>query len=273
MLKFAAIILLTLTATIARSQNIVTALYLNENKDYKTAQPKKVEEITTTYTEDSKRTERKVKTFDSVGMPLTEERYNRNDDLIARLVYTNDPVKKLVLKRFYEEVGKYATAKETNTYTYDSDNALVNVLSQDENDKITQRCDIVNDQKGHPVELNLYNQFGIASGKETATYFYDRNTVIITKLATDGSSLTDTTKITLKNAHSFAEKDETYNPKGDLIKWSGKNADGAKTSFEEEYKYDKAGNCISDILYSITTSAYGDKEKKLEREIRRKYTY
>jgi hypothetical protein len=267
-------ILFTLIVTIARSQNLVTALRLNQIREFRTVQPQRLEETEISYTADGKTIEKRLKVLDDAGMLYTEDRFDKNNNPTAKITFTNDPARKLVLKRVFEQFDQPGSSKEVNIYNYDTDNALINVLSQDEKGKVKQRCDIINNKKGQPVELNLYNVFGNAAQQETAIYLYDKNTVITTTRSADGKMLSaDTVKISLKNAHQFADKDYIYNEKGDPIKWIATNPDGLKTIFEEEYKYDKMGNCTYDDLYATVISPDGSRNKKEQWEIKRKYTY
>src|SRR5687768_7695003 len=115
---------LILPVTFINAQNIYSALHLNENREYKTAKPKKIVETNIFYNSSGKQVDKNVKTFDAAGMLLTEERFDENGNLQARLTYSNDTANKLTLTRIMERWTQLGYSKETAFYTYERNNHL-----------------------------------------------------------------------------------------------------------------------------------------------------
>jgi hypothetical protein len=274
MLRLIILFCLTFLSGVGRSQNIYSALQLNENKDYKTARPKKIVETNTFYNSSGKQADKNVKTFDEVGMLLTEERFDENGNLEAKLTYTNDTANRLKLTRIFERWTKLGYSKETAFYTYDSNHNLTGLTDKDPNGNIIRQTNLVINEKGHPIELALFDGNGNSFGKENASYLYDKNRAITSVIANDGSVLsTDTIKISFLKASTFPSDGETYNLNGDLTKWKRKNLNGTVTEFEEEYSYDSFGNCTENRIYKVITKGNGKRKRELDRVFKKQYTY
>jgi hypothetical protein len=129
--KLTVLFYFTFFSAIASSQNIYSALQLNENRDYKTARPKKIVETNTFYNSSGKQVDKNVKTFDEAGMLLTEERFDESGNLKAKLTYTNDTANKLKLTRTFERWTQFGYSKETAFYTYDSNYNLTGITDKD----------------------------------------------------------------------------------------------------------------------------------------------
>lgn len=268
------ILLLTLISPIANSQNIYSALQLNQDREYKTKKPKKIVETNTFYNTSGKQVDKNVKTFDEAGMLLMEERYDDEGTLKARLTYTNDTVNRLKLTRTFERWNQFGFSKETAFYNYDTSHFLVSTIDKDANGNIIRQSDLVCNDKGHPIELSLFDGNGNSFGKEVATYFYDINKVATSVVSNDGRTLSsDTTKINFKTASLFPSNGETYNANGDLINWTSKNFKGTATFYEEEYTYDSFGNCIENRIYKVTIKGNGNKKRDIDRIFKKDYTY
>lgn len=274
MLRLIILFCLTFLSGVGSSQNIYSALQLNENKDYKTARPKKIVEMNTFYNSSGKQADKNVKTFDEVGMLLTEERFDENGNLEAKLTYTNDTANRLKLTRIFERWTKLGYSKETAFYTYDSNHNLTGLTDKDPNGNIILQTNLVINEKGHPIELALFDGNGNSFGKENASYLYDKNRAITSVIANDGSVLsTDTIKISVLKASTFPSDGETYNLNGDLTKWKRKNLNGTVTEFEEEYSYDSFGNCTENRIYKVVTKGNGKRKRELDRVFKKQYTY
>jgi hypothetical protein len=273
MLKFLTLISIVLAATATRSQNIYTALHLNEEREYKVGRPKNITEIKIFYAKDGKTTEKSIKVFDDAGMILTEDRFGGDGALTARLSYTNDTTRRLKLTRTFERWGKYGHNREIAYYSYDSNNYLIRTTDKDGNGSVFQRSEIVNNEKGDPIELSGYNANGELIGKELASYFYGINKAV-TSVQNDARILsTDTIKINFIAAHLYPAANETYNEKGDLTNWVSKNLDGTETLYEEQYMYDAIGNSIEETIYKVVVTPKGNRKKELDRVFKRAYTY
>lgn len=273
MLKFLLLIFINLFAASIRSQNIYSALHLNEEREYKAGRPKTRTEISIFYTKDGKTTEKSVEVFDEAGMVLTEDRYDNDGTLTARLSFTNDTVRRLVLISTFERWTSVSHTKETAFYSYDSSDYLIRVIHKDGNGNISERTEVTNNEKGYPIQLSEYDANGGLYGIETARYSYNINKAVIF-VQNDGRILsTDTIKINFNNAHLYPEANETYNDKGDVTSWVSKSINGTVTPYEAQYQYDIAGNCIEETIYKVTVTAKAKRKRELDRVFRRAYTY
>jgi hypothetical protein len=270
----AAIFLLTiLLSSVVSSQNIYTALHLNQDEDYKTKRPKQITETNTFYNSSGKEIQKSVKIFDEAGMLLTEVRYDDKGAMKARLMYTNDTVNRLTLSRVFERWTGAGYKLETAVYKYDDKNFHVGTTDKDGNGMIYQRTDLICNDKGHPVELSLFDARGNLYGTETAKYIYDSNKVITSVVSADGKVLSSSDmKISYRNAYLFPGT-EVYNAMGDVTSWSRKNLDGSETLFEEEYTYDSFGNCVENKIYEVKVKANGKKKRELDRVFKKEYIY
>ncbi|WP_298735736.1 hypothetical protein [uncultured Chitinophaga sp.] len=266
--------LLVCAAGAAHGQNIYSALQLNEETGYHAKRPKKIVETKTFYSATDQRTEKSIRIFDDAGMLLTEERFDENGNRTARLTHKNDTVHRRCLERTFERWGKTGYGRETTIYSYDASHFLTGVTDMDANGATMLISKITNNEKGHPVALSLTDGQKNVIGKETATYLYDRNSVVIAAFDNDGNRLsTDTMKISLKNARSYPEEGVVYNDHGDVVKWTGKPSNGARDVYETEYVYDAAGNCTDEVIYKVETKGAAKPRKKRERRFERQYTY
>lgn len=267
--------LLALMTGAVQGQNISSALHLNEEREYKTKRPKQIVDTKTSYGSDGSGTVKRVTVFDNAGMVLTEEYFDENGTRTARQTNKNDTVNRRCLESKFERWGKTGYGEEITVYNYDANHFLVRITDQDGKGSVSRVSKIVNNDKGHPVELTLYDQAGLY-GKETATYFYDRNTVVTAVLGNDDNLIaSDTAKISFRDAYLHPKEGEVYNEHGDVTRWSDKQFDGETALFEEEYIYDAFGNCIDAVIYKVeaTRSANAKPKKRKYGRLERQYTY
>jgi hypothetical protein len=256
------------------SQNIFSSLWLNDREEYKSRRPKRIVETNTFYIESGKRVDKNVKEFDAAGMVQTEERFNDEGKLTARLTYTNDTVRRIKLTRIFERWNQFGYSKETATYEYDAKYNLIGTTDTDGNGNVIQRTVQVCNEKGHPSELSVFNANGTLFGKEVASYLYDRNLVITSVVSSDGKTLSsDTTKISYSHASEFPSDYEVYNERGDLTKWRRLESSGSYTYFEEEYEYDSYGNSTENKIFKVTVKRSGSRQRKIDRIFRKEYYY
>ncbi len=258
----------------ANAQNIYTALHLNEEREYKTKKPKKVVETNTFYSTNGKQVDKNVKTFDDAGMLLMEERYDEEGTLKARLTYTNDTLNKLKLTRTFERWNQFAYSKETAFYNYDTSHFLVSTIDKDANDNILHQSDLICNDRGHPVQLSLFDGKGRSFGKEIATYLYAINKVVTSVVSNDDKILSsDTIRINFKTSSLFPGNGYSYNANGDLINWTSKNFRGTETIYEGEYTYDNFGNCLENRIYKVIMKRNGSKKRDIDRIFKKDYSY
>ena len=272
--KLTILFLLTLLSGLVRSQNIYSALQLNAEREYKTQKPKKIIETNTFFNSSGKQVDKNFKTFDNAGMLLTEERYDNNGTLKARLTYTNDTVHRIKLSRIFERWTQFGYSKETAFYTYDTNFFLTGTTDKDANGNVIRQTNLVCNENGHPIELSLFDGNGNSFGKETATYLYDKNKVVTSVVSNDGRVLSsDTVKISFKQASKFASANEIYNSSGDLTNWTRRSLNGTETIFEEEYTYDSFGNCTEKKIFKVTVKGNGKRKRENDRIFRKEYSY
>lgn len=273
--RLTTIIALLLLSAAANAQNIYSALHFKDDSDYKTTIPKKIEATNIFYNHGGKDTKKEILTFDATGMPLTEERYDKDGVLNTRFIYTNDTTRKLCVsdrvERWHPTAGHQV---EYRYYTYDDANALTEIVEKSAAGIVTGRTKISRNEKGFPAELTTYSGNGQPYGTETAQYFYDQNKVVTAVLSKDGTPLsTDTMKISFVNAHLFPEADEAYNPQGDLLRYTSKKMNGSVDYYECEYEYDTHGNCTEKKIYLITKRNGKSDKRKMDRVFKKEYTY
>jgi hypothetical protein len=191
MRKLTVLICFTFLNALVYSQNIYTALRLNEESEYKTRRPKKIVEINTFYSSSRKHVDKNVKTFDDAGMLLIEERFDEEGKVDERLTYVNDTTRRLTLSRTFERWTQSGYSKETAFQTYDNNNYLIGTTDKDANGNIIRQTNLIVNGKGHPVELALLDGNGNPFGRETATYLYDQNKVVTAVVSNQERSCLD----------------------------------------------------------------------------------
>jgi hypothetical protein len=274
MFKFIQLVFLLTACISAKSQNIYSALHLNEEREYKTRRPKIIVQTNIFYNKNDKQTLKEVHSFDASGMLLNEERFDEDGSLNVRLVHSNDTVNRIVLSSTFERWTKFGYTKELTSYEYDSAKFLIRIVRKDEKGKILTSTEIKNNKKGHPIEMVIFDESGISFGKEIANYFYERNEYVASVLTNDGKLLSsDTNNISYKKAYKFPNEKDEYNEHGDGVKWSSKNFNGTETNFEEEYTYDEFGNCTENKIFKVRYKINGKSKREIDRIFKKKYTY
>jgi hypothetical protein len=274
MRKLTILFLLSLLSGLVKSQNIYSALQLNAEREYKTKRPKKIIETNTFFNSSGKQVDKNIKTFDHAGMLLAEERYDDNGTQNARLTFINDTVHRIVLMSNFERWTQFGYSREASFYNYDSNFFLTGITYKDANGNIIRQANLVCNEKGHPIELSLFDGNGNSFGKETAKYLYDKNKAVTSVVSNDGRVLSsDTVKISFTQASKFPADNEIYNASGDLISWTRRNLNGTETVYEEEYTYDSFGNCIENIIFTVTVKGNGKRKREKDRNFRKEYSY
>jgi len=267
MLKIKTIFLFLLIPALAESQNIYSALQMNKSREYKTRKPTKIIETNIFYNQSGIQKDKSIKLFDESGMLLSEERFDEEGNLKARLIHTNDTINKLVLTNKFERWERFGYSVEVSTYVYDSSKFLVSVIDKDQAGTTFRVTELKNDVHGNPTELSLFDGEGNLFGKEMAVYYYDRNKVVTSVFSNEGKLLsTDSMKIDFKLK---SPGDEIHGPNT----WVSTNWKGEETVYESEYVYDPSGNCTSEIIYKVKTKADGTPKKEIDRIFRKDYSY
>lgn len=261
-------------AGVVRAQNIFTALHLNDDIEYRGRNPKKIIETNIFFTSKGKKINKAVKNFDPAGMLLSEERFDDDGNVEARLTYVNDTVNKIILSRVFERWTVVGINRETAYYQYDQHFFLTGITEKDKMENLYQVTKMECNMNGHPIELMLFDGKGNLYGKEIATYLYDRNQVVSTVISGDGRKLsTDTMKISFKNANKFPLENEVYNESGDLINSTKFYNDGSQRIYEYEYDYDSYGNCLEERIYKVIVQSNGKRKRERDRIFKKVFFY
>ena len=273
MKKILLTLILTLVSVYAVSQTSMTSvLSLNQEREYKTKRPQKIVETNIFYNSSGKQIEKNTKTFDEAGMLLLEERTDETGNLITRLTYVNDTINRLKLSRTVERWTKLrGYSKETAYISYDENKFLVNWTDKDINGKTRYETVISCNTQGDPIEISLIDGNGNPFGKETATYNYDSNEVIIKIFSNKGIQLSErTTTINPTIEHLFKKDGYIYNEQGDIIKFIDAVT---RTGYSYEYTYDTYGNSTEQKIYKITFKKNGKEKRTIDRIFRKTYVY
>ncbi len=274
MFKVITLFLLIITSDVAKSQNIFSALHLNDEREYKTKRPKKIVETNIFHNTNGKQEDKNVKFFDEAGMLLKEERYNEEGAITARRTINNDTVNRLNISSTFERWNKWGYSKEITFHIYDSSKFLVEVRNEDVNGNVLMMTKVICNNKGLPIQVSTFDRNGKPFGKEVATYSYETNTVYTSVFSSEGIQLSsDSMKIKFEKTTLISHSTDVYNSNGDLIAWESTNFDGSKTIYEEEYEYDKWGNCTENKIYKVTIGENGKRKRKIDRVFKKAYTY
>ena len=274
MQKLTILFFLILLSGIVKSQNIYSALHLNEEREYKSRKPKKIVETNIFFNPSGKQIDKQIKTLDDAGMLVTEERYDNNGSLTARLTYTNDTINRIKLSRVFERWTHLGYSKTTAFYHYDKNFFLIGVTDKNANGDVIQQTNLICNDNGHPIELSLYDGNGNSYDKETAKYLYDKNKAITSVVANDGRILSvDTMKISFTAASKFPYENEIYNANGDLTSRTSRNLNGSEIILEGEYAYDNFGNCTEHKIFKVTVKKNGKKKRENDKIYKKEYFY
>ncbi|MXV13940.1 hypothetical protein [Hufsiella ginkgonis] len=255
------------------AQDIYTALHMNEMRDYRFGKPMQITETNTFYDGNASTTEKSVKRYDRSGMLVTEERYSEDGTLKAKLSYHCDTARRLHLQRVFERWSSLGYAKETAVYTYDEKDCLVQVTDQDAEGNRTRLAKIVNNERGDPVELRLFDHRGMAFGMETAKYDYDKNIAVTSLFSNDGNRLSGDTLI-IDFGSAVKNGNHLSNDRGDPLTSSVTYASGKTYVYEHEYQYDVLGNCTGEKVYKVTSEpGRPGKKRKIDRVYKKRFVY
>ncbi len=245
------ILFLIILSNFIYSQNIYSAIHLNDGPDIKSNT--NVIEIKDTYTLYGITKNEKYTEFYFLENNLvkTYERYNEEGVLKFKYINTYNDAKKIIHSETEENIpliGKQITKKD---YLYDSNNFLVKIIEKDRNDNVFDEIYFKNDEKGNPIELASLK----SSAKEIAEYDYANNQFETSVLNENGEKISS--NIILLNYKYPANS--VFNEYNDVIRFNN-------TVYE--YKYDKYGNWIKKNIYNLY-----DGKKILKNEYFRKIKY
>lgn len=227
------------------SQSILTALNFGKTDNFYSK--KLVAETITKITFYNSKGIEKVKhitQFNNQNKVTVELRYDENDDLKQRLtrIYDNTGTRSIARKfeNWHQLLGHTV---EYTTYEYDLNGFLTKVIDKNQNGTIIRETNIINNEKGYPIELNDLVKDEILA-KETAEYDYDKNEVTIKYFNKLGELVnSQNTKI----ESSKGQPGDVINEYGDIIK---------SAKHKVEIKYDKFGNWVKKSFYNLSDGEF-----------------
>lgn len=216
------------------SQSMLSALNFRENKDFHST--KLVSETTTltTFYNSNNTIEhtKEITSYNFQNSEITELRYDNDNNLKQRLIRMYDSTGTRCIGRKFENWHRYiGHTVEIASYNFDSKGYLIGITDRDQNGNIFRKTDILNNEKGDPIELIGYVKDKIA-GKEKSRYNYEKNEVMIEYYNSNDELISSQTS---RIDYSKINPGDIVNEYGDIIK---------SAFYEEEIKYDKFGNWV-----------------------------
>lgn len=276
-LSYFLIVLLLCGQINAQRLSIIDALHLNEEVDYREKKPIKIIENNINYS--IVKTEFRdsiIKNFDKNGMMTSFEFYSENNDSVFyRVSYINDTINKIKLAKTTEKRQKKGIHKEISKYFYDEKSFLIGSIDLDSNNNVIRRTTIVCNEKGHPIELSLFDNKDKFIAKEKATYYYNSNKVVRNIDLSEQFVINnkDTWKISLRNENLFPDENEVFNNYGDKVKWNNKNEFDKNSYYEREFVYDPFGNWTESKNYFVRILKNGEIQREIKSFITRQIFY
>jgi hypothetical protein len=255
-------LLITITAmslltTRAYSQNIYSAIEHNRDEDVSEKVPTEIIEENVFFNSYGREIEKQKKKLNPKKKVISEERFGQDGKLKARLTYTYDSSGLHSLTRKFESWTKLGYSSETAFYEYDKDWHLIRITDKTSLGQTFQETVLINNEKGNPIQLKLFDGNGNIYGTETAIYDYTANKAYTQVQDSRGNVLS---KDTLVIRHEIkSDSTNEYNDKGDLVRSS---------EYLYEYEYDNFGNWTTMKIFNIVN---GRKEK--DRFFKRKFKY
>ncbi|GAB7258318.1 hypothetical protein [Polaribacter sp. OB-PA-B3] len=210
-------------------QNIYSALHHDDRLDLrKIKSVKKIVKHRTFFNKNDTEIETSTIILNDSSRVIKEDRFNEKYNRKTRFTITYDSTQTHSLTRRVELTQPYVRNVTTTYYEYDENRFLTKIINK-RNNKIYRVTNIINNEKGHPIELKLIEN-SIPYGKETAEYDYVNN---LTK-RTVYNELGEVKSISSgKIDFSISDNNDLRNEYGDLLQ---------SKLFKFEYKYDKFGN-------------------------------
>lgn len=274
MSKFIVFVFLIFISIAAKAQNIYSALHLNDERAYKTKRPVNIVKTNTFYNSSGKEIHKETDVFDESGMLLMEERFDETGNRTVRMVLVNDTSNRIISAQTFERWTDYGYSKQITSYGYDDKKFLVGITTKDAAGNLITHTQIKNNDKGHPVEMIIFDSYGNPFGKEIATYLYETNQYITSVISNEGAVLsTDTSRLNFRNAFQFPTATSSFNDHGDETKWVSKALNGKETLYEADYTYDQYGNCTEERIYKVKYKSDGKSKRAIERIFKKEYKY
>ena len=240
----------------ANSQNIYTALNHDRKEEIRDKSAKEIIEENTFFNSSGKTVDKNVKKLNDKNRVLVEERFGDDGKLKARLTFDYEPTGTHSLFRKFERWNNGRYSSETAYYDYNESWQLVRVTDKTSQGQVIQVTVLTNNEKGHPVQLQLLDGNGNSYGYEIAEYDYSKNLFYKEVRSNEGKTLS---RDTLTIDYNVQTESSTHNEHGDLVKSEGTI---------REYKYDDFGNWTMLTIYKLEKG-----KKKRDRIFKRTIKY
>jgi YD repeat-containing protein len=177
--------------------------------------------------------------FNNQNRVTVELRYDENGNLKQRLTRMYDSTgTRSITRKFENWHPLLGHTVEITSHEYDINGFLTKVIDKNQNSIIIRQTNIINNEKGYPIELSDLVRNEIL-GKETAEYDYDKNEVTIKYFNKLGELInSQNTKI----ESSKGQPEDILNEYGDIIQ---------SAKYKVEIKYDKFGNWVKKSFFNI----------------------
>ncbi len=239
------ILLLVFTYFNTYSQSILSNL--NSGKSNKFHSNKLVFETVTNitfYSSNGIKKEKDITRFNNKNQVSVEFRYDDNDNLKQRLtwLYDNSETRcvSMTFENWHHLLGHTI---ETTLYEYDTNGFLIKIIAKHQSGIITRQTNLINNEKGDPVELIGYVNNEIF-GRETAEYNYEKNELNI-KYFNQKDELINTQSTVIES--SKVQPGDITNEYGDIIQ---------SKKYKEDIKYDKFGNWVKKSFFKISQDKF-----------------
>ncbi len=261
-------LLLLFSAFAIQAQNLSKALHLNEQEHFRGALP--VTEIQETYHELPTKKQTRTRSLYDVEQKIILKAVYENDQLRAKdtITYQNAVgVKKATIFETWAADGTYE--RRTENYVYDTRGFLVRIREFSKDGYLRFETRIKNVGRGQPFVIDKFDDDdNMTGGTEEAEYLPELNRYVVKKMNVLGKeSSRDTLVLDPQQRAAFPAKGETYNEKGDLIKFIT-----PKAVTVYEYRYDEQGNWMEKKGFLVEMEK-GKEKKVLQEKWERKISY
>jgi hypothetical protein len=253
-----------LSASSILGQSIYTALHLNRPESVRISSGRAIIEISeenlfiNSLGQEIKKTK---KVLNRNFCVLLEERFDDQGKRTERLTRKFDSLEQRTTSRKFERWNNIlGYSVEIASYEYDSSGYLIKMTDKTSMGQIIQQAFLTNNNRGHPLKLELYDGNGNLYGTEEATYNYLTNKALTEVKNRNGIVISsDSTTIDFLKSKDIPRQGFIFNEYGDMV---------SSEKYAYEYKYDDFGNWKVKMIFKIVNG-----KKKKDRVFKRKIKY
>lgn len=242
-------------------QSIYTALHLNKPEDVrKTKEIIEISEKKIFNNSSGQIVKKDKKILNEHFLVKTEERFEQGK-LTERLIRNFDSNERKIISRQFERWhSSLGYSSITAFYEYDTSGFLIKMINKNPVGQVIQQAILINNERGNPLKLKLFDANGYLIGSEIATYNYSANQASIEVKDKDGKTLSsDSITVDFTISHQFPKKGDVFNNYGDIM---------SSEKYIYKRKYDEFGNWTVMTIYKVLNG-----KKKKDRIFKRKITY